>query len=522
MYNPGLFANWVPRPLQLLLLLIFLIPSFTISGIYLPNTQYMLSAIGSMAEHMSMANYATNIGMSVAFPLVLRILHRFRKKQILITALFVCAVFSFICGTTDNANVLIICSLLIGFSKMFAAVISVLPIFGFISKKGNKARIYSVFYPLVFVIALVVNWCMFKAAYLYNWAYPFLLMSGALLVLVLIALIFVHNQRSFKKLPLYGIDWLSIPVYVSAWLCFAYIASFGKQQGWLQSQSTLLALIGFVQLMPLFITTAQMIKRPFITLKILKDPSVRYSILFLMGLGAFMATSAVQNTYTAILQYGSYHSTIMSFMTVPGILLAGFIGFKYFGKGLSLRMFIFTGFLAYTLNAFIMYFLISPEVNFSMWWLPMILSGYGMTALMAAVWFYAINHLQIPVFLNAFGILFLVRTFFGSALAALIFSWLTYHFQWESVNNIVVNMNTLTDGNNMLATYGKVQTNAMLVSFKTFYGYLSMLGILFMAFTLLHHFGKINYRSVIRYYRLIGARKPKRIFHFYQRADQQV
>lgn len=510
MYNPGLFADWVPRPLQLGLLLIFLIPSFTISGIYLPNTQYMLSGIGGMAEHMSMANYATNIGMSVAFPLVLRILHRFRKKEILVTALFTCCVLSFICGTTDNVTLIIICSLLIGFAKMFAAVISVLPIFGFISKEGNKARIYSVFYPLVFIISLIVNWLMFQAAYLYNWQYPFLLMSGVLLLLILIALIFVHNQRSLKKLPLYNIDWLSIPLYVSAWLCFAYIASFGKQQGWLQSQSIIMAMFGFLVLMVLFTIRARMVKRPFINIQILKDTSVRYSILFLMGLGAFMATSAVQNTYTAILQYGSYHSTLLSFMTLPGILLAGFVGFKYFGKGLSLRMFIFTGFLAYSLNAFIMYFMISPEFNFSMWWLPMILSGYGMTALMAAVWFYAINHLQIPIFLNAFGILFLVRTFFGSALAAFVFSWLTYHFQWESVNYISGTMDPLMNINNLPATYGKVQTNALLVSFKTFYGYLSMIGILFMAFTLLHHFGKINYRGVIRYYRLIGARSTKK------------
>jgi DHA2 family multidrug resistance protein len=101
MYNPGLFAKGVPRPIQLVLLLIFLIPSFTINGIYLPNIQYMLSATGSMTEHMSMANYATNIEMSVAFPLVLRILHRFRKKEILITAFFICALFSFLCGTTE-------------------------------------------------------------------------------------------------------------------------------------------------------------------------------------------------------------------------------------------------------------------------------------------------------------------------------------------------------------------------------------------------------------------------------------
>ncbi|MEO6894368.1 MAG: MFS transporter [Ginsengibacter sp.] len=511
MYNSGLFASWVPRPLQLVLLLIFLIPSFSISGIYMPNAHYMFSGTGSMAEHMYMANYATNIGMSVAFPLMLRILQRFRKKQILITALFICSVLSFICGTTSDPGVIILCSLLIGFFKMFAAVISVLPIFGFISKAGNKAKIYSVFYPLVFTIAILVNWCLFKAAYLYNWQYPFMLMVGALMGLILLALIFVHNQRSFKKLPLYGIDWLSIPIYVSSWLCFAYIASFGKQQGWLQSESVKLALAGFFVLMGIFIIRVQMVKRPFINLRILRDPSVRYSILFLMAIGAFMGVSSIQTTYTSILQYGSYHSTLLSFMTLPGIILAGFVGFNYFGKGLSVRMYIFTGFLAYTLNAFIMYFMISPEVNYSMWWLPMILNGYAMAALMAAVWFYAINHLQIHVFLNAFGMLFLVRTFLGTAFASLIVSWLTSHFQWESVNNIAMNMDIQNMHAPMAAIYGKVQMNAMLVSFKTFYGYLGMFGIIFLFITLLHHFGKINYRSVILYYKLIGARPKKKV-----------
>jgi hypothetical protein len=69
-------------------------------------------------------------------------------------------------------------------------------------------------------------------------------------------------------------------VYVSAWLCFAYIASFGKQQGWLQSESIILAMIAFVVLMALFITRAQREKRPFINLKILKDASLDIAFVF--------------------------------------------------------------------------------------------------------------------------------------------------------------------------------------------------------------------------------------------------
>ena len=69
MYNRGLFHTWVPKPVQLLLILVFLIAILPTSGIYSGNIGDMVGSLGSLSEDISMANNATTIGMVVVFPL---------------------------------------------------------------------------------------------------------------------------------------------------------------------------------------------------------------------------------------------------------------------------------------------------------------------------------------------------------------------------------------------------------------------------------------------------------------------
>lgn len=90
MYNKGLFANWVPKPLQLLLIAIFSAFTMSLSGVNTGNITYMYSSMGSMSEYFSMANYATTIGMGAVMPLVMRFKFRFKVRDKLTFAFFYC------------------------------------------------------------------------------------------------------------------------------------------------------------------------------------------------------------------------------------------------------------------------------------------------------------------------------------------------------------------------------------------------------------------------------------------------
>ena len=85
MYNKGLFSDWVPKPVQLLMIVLLLIVVMPIGGVYTGNISFMVSGTGAMQECFLWANYATTIGMGASMPVVLRLKLRFkvRDKEVL-------------------------------------------------------------------------------------------------------------------------------------------------------------------------------------------------------------------------------------------------------------------------------------------------------------------------------------------------------------------------------------------------------------------------------------------------------
>ena len=72
MYNQGLFRDWVPKLVQLLLILIFTIVIVPVNGVYVGNVSYMVGSTGIQTEYFVWANYAGVIGMGAAMPIILR------------------------------------------------------------------------------------------------------------------------------------------------------------------------------------------------------------------------------------------------------------------------------------------------------------------------------------------------------------------------------------------------------------------------------------------------------------------
>ena len=113
-YNQGLFYDWVPKPIMLLLIIILALVLFSINPIYTANISYMVSSLGIMTEDLLWANYASVIGMGLAMPLFLRLKARFRVKETLTGSLIAMAFLFWLMATTDQAGIIIAAALLIG------------------------------------------------------------------------------------------------------------------------------------------------------------------------------------------------------------------------------------------------------------------------------------------------------------------------------------------------------------------------------------------------------------------------
>jgi DHA2 family multidrug resistance protein len=73
MYNKGLYHDWIPKPVQLLLIVLLLAIVMPLGGVYTGNISYLVGGTGALSEYFLWANYATTIGMGACMPVVLRL-----------------------------------------------------------------------------------------------------------------------------------------------------------------------------------------------------------------------------------------------------------------------------------------------------------------------------------------------------------------------------------------------------------------------------------------------------------------
>ena len=219
-------------------------------------------------------------------------------------------------------------------------------------------------------------------------------------------------------------------------------------------------------------------------------------MLLLAGLGMFMAAGYIQSVYTnAILGYNWITNSSLGLMTIPGILIAGFVAFHWTKNKLPLKMLIFSGFAAYVLNMVVLYFMMVPGLNIESFFLPQVLSGYAMCTLFISLWIYAMGNLPPAKIMTSIGVILVFRTFFVTAFFGSIITWVHYQLQWQSVNNLVVFFDSgLMSNNPGLGNYGSLQLGAILAANKTLLGYLIIAGIGLLTFILFHSFGDLKYK----------------------------
>src|SRR5690606_20037829 len=191
--------------------------------------------LGIVPDYLMMANFASFIGMATAMPLVLRVKMRFRTKEIMVTSLSVSALLSFVIGTTNVPEIIIASSFIMGFFKMFMMMEFILPLMFILSPDGKRGKFYAVFYPFSIATGNITGYYLANLAYHTTWQYVHLLTAGICLLMILMVVIFQHNQRFARRMPFSQIDWLSMALFAGTFLFMSYLFSFGKTLNWFDS-----------------------------------------------------------------------------------------------------------------------------------------------------------------------------------------------------------------------------------------------------------------------------------------------
>ncbi len=496
MYNQGLFRSWVPKLVQLLLIIIFITVIVPINGVYVGNVSYMVGSTGMQPEYFVWANYGGIIGMGAAMPIILRMKFRYKIRDKVTLIFILIALLSYINGTTDRPLVIVANSVMIGYLKMIVMLEFIIPIMMMISPDGNRGKFYSVFYPFSIIVSQIAGYVLTIIAFDYNWQFVHIVSAVVCLALALLAWVFMHDKYFGFKMPLHYIDWISILLFVAVFMFGAYVLAFGKQQYWLYSPRIINASIASFVSLILLVIRQYTLKRPYISFKIFRRNNVIHGLIMLLMTGMFLATGAVQNIFSVgILGYDPVVNASLNLLMIPGIVAAGVYMAYWFKQGRGLKMFIFLGFSAMLAYTVIMYFSMSLEFNFERWILPLLLKGFGMGALFIAVWYYTLDKLEMTQMMAATGLVLVWRTFFTVGIFSALFSWLQYQFQIEAIGNLAVYM----DGNtfsykDVMTNMKAIQFNAIIAANKRLLGYVSIAGIGVLMYVLAYHFGVERYK----------------------------
>lgn len=495
MYNKEVFAAWVPKPVQLALVVILLLPVLVISGIYTGNLSAMASDLGTINEWLVFANYAGIIGMGVSMPIIFRFKLAFHTKYLMVRTFFVLGLLSFMIGTTDSNFVIIVCSFFIGFLKMFVLIELIMPVMNMISPDGNRPKFYGVFYPLAIIIPQVAGYLMTRLGFFSFWENANFIMAVIMLGCALLSLVFVHNKRYDAQVLLHGIDWIGMFLYTTVFLAMAYFFAFAKQQNYFRSDTITLAaaitVIGAIA----YAIHQRMVKMPFVDFRTLKNYNVIHGIAMLLMLGFFLAGSSLQSKIAqGILGYSPVLDNSYNLWMIPGIVLGSIFTLNWLTKDKSLKIYILSGFSAFIFYYVLMYFLISPNLSYELLIVPNMLRGFGMAVLFIGVWLYALSSLSMEATLGVAAVLIITRTMIGPAMWSFVFNYLDGIWNLEAFTNMAGKMDASAYSQQQaMGLYKNLKLDALLISTKRIYGILVLLGaavLVYVSFLNLEGLGK--------------------------------
>ena len=179
------------------------------------NIGQMMSSTGIVSEFFLLGNFAGTIGMALYIPMIMRIKMRFRSKELMITALLTMAIMITVIATTTSGVVIVGASLIFGVAKMVGMIEVLLPVQFILSRNGEKNRFYAIFYPAALILGQFGGITASIFSQSLSWQGIHFYAAATLLIMALVCVVFMHNKRFAKKMPLYYVDWMGLLLFSS-------------------------------------------------------------------------------------------------------------------------------------------------------------------------------------------------------------------------------------------------------------------------------------------------------------------
>lgn len=508
------FKEWIPTPVCMFLSMFFAMVFQFNGGVFLPTAYQMSSALGCIQEDVNMAAYASYIGMTVIFPILFRLKNRFMTRHILLTVCAVLVVCNLIMLHSESLPVFCVVCFISGFFRMWGTFecfsnsrLSVTP-------SGN----FSVFYPVIYIVVLEsIQLSGLVATHVTDWAtwrYMHWLVIAFLLLVWLLVLFCTRRVRNGKRIPLYGVDWLSAVLWTVILFSVVFVCIYGEYYDWLDSAMIRMALVVAAVSLMININRMCTLKRPYIDIQVFRYrhfPTILF--LFLMLCFFLTVSSVLQNLFmTSVLGYDSLNAISLNWYVFVGILIgSATVFYRQVVLRKGFKFLIYVGFLLILVYQYYMYFLIDPDLNIESFYLPNLLKGIGHGILYICLTIYIAKSVPFKHFFQGLCVLSFIRTSVATPLGTAILNRSLKYMQQDNIGllsrNIDQSFTSQSTSWGFYDLYAEVVRQTMLTSLKELFGVVCILGSVFLLGVLLFH----PVRSRWHYYQRRRRNRTNRI-----------
>lgn len=462
------------------------------------NSSYsnqIVSEIALLNEDIQMANYCTLGGITVCFPVMYRLKFYMYTRQLFFIAGIGLIICNAITMTAQEPWIIWGLSFIAGFFKM-------LGMFGCTSVFRlcvTPSRNYAVFFPVVYIMVC-------GGTYLSGLTTSYLTYYGnwRLMNMFVIALLMIHcgivyfmmkpDHRPGPFLSLKGVDFIGLFL----WSCFLisgiWLFTYGEHYDWWRSRTIWNATGITLALFALAFCRSKFHDKPYLPLSIFSFRSVQHLMLLLLGIGILQAApKLLQSIYlTSVLKYDSLNIISLNWPILYGVVVGALLAFAAFVKWhWGFKRYFMVALLLLTFYEVAMYFLIDGDTNRESFYIPLFALGISEVMIGSASNVYLSQSLPFSHFFYGLSSIGYIRcgigTAIGSATVQRLYNWAI------SKNNI--NAGDNLDGTvlpfdmpSWSDTLSIVSKQAVMISIKECYGYLTAIGIVMMLLIILHHY----------------------------------
>lgn len=496
MHHGGPFSipainNYIPEKVKPWIFIVIVIIIQFSGGLYLAATNEMVGGMSLMQQDVLMAGFASLIGMSLTFAIMLRLKMRFTSKFALITCCSVLIICNLISIYTNNIVVLIFTCFIAGIFRMWATFECNSTIQLWLTPKRDMSIFFCFIHLLVQGCILLSGITNMYVILFSKWQYMHWLIIGLLLIVIFTVTVIFNNKRFMKPFPLYGIDWLGALIWGFILLDLNFIFLYGDHYDWLSSWQIKYAFLFLIIMLPIQLYRASFIRHAYIPLAVFKYKAVYMGILIYLIIDILIApANMLENIYFGkILGYDTTSSISLNWMALLGIVVGAIFSYFFFARNKnSFKSTFLIGFALVVVYLCLMYFLIDYTTTKEILYIPIFFRNLGYVIIAIVL---QTNLMKVPFhhFFQGVSAQAFVSVAIGSAWGTCILSQLfkritTEKFQLISSHFDSVNHQAFQIDSGVLSSI--VGQHTLIVSLKEMYGVLIIgafiLGIFFILY----------------------------------------